>query len=128
MQDKNLIDEELKKNEEVLYTSKELEGILFGEKEISIKDDFLFLESDKLNVSVLKYRKLSNKTCIKLLASGNVLNRLILDTIKVIKINSDHIVFDLNKNIVLETNIYLNDNNDTIVKIKFLKKHKKFFI
>jgi hypothetical protein len=122
MQDKNLIDEELKKNEEVLYTSKELEGILFGEKEISVKDDFLFLESDKLNVSVLKYRKLSNKTCIKLLASGNVLNRLILDTIKVIKINSDHIVFDLNKNIVLETNIYLNDNNDTIVKIKFLNE------
>ena len=128
MQNKNIMSEEIDKNSDVLYSSKEIKDLLnISSKNLMIYDA-LVTNNDSYNVTTLKYRKSRGMTYIKLLASENILNRLILSTflkIKIHTIENKSLDIDFKDNDLIDFSVYLNSNKGTIIKIKFKESDDK---
>ena len=128
MQNKNYIQSELDKNKEVLYTSAALSDIIFSEEYENKIINQLITDRGTFNAVVLMYRKSKRKTSIKLLIKKNIVTKLILCDILKLKImysSSENIEFDFKQINLINSNIYLNNNQDTIIKIKFLNESEK---
>ena len=128
MQNKDYINAEIEKNKEVTYASDYLIDLLsedFKERKLY---NTLVTNKGSFDVTILKYSKKLNKTNIKLLIKKNILTDLILDNIlnlKIINSNLEIFNIDFSKNKLIRSSIYLNSNEDTIIKIKFLNESEK---
>lgn len=125
MQNKDYITSEIDRNKEVFYASDELKNLIENNSHDQQKSISLITSKDTFDVTILMYRKSKSKTSIKLLIKKNILTRLILCNILKLQIKDvdlEILNIDFNQNKLIKSNIYLNNNEDTIVKIKFLNE------
>lgn len=125
MQNKDYIQSELDKNKEVVYTSAGLKDIIFSETYENKILNQLVTDRGTFNAVVLMYRKTKTKTNIKLLIKKNIITKLILCNIlklNIVNSSKEKITFDFNENNLIKSSIYLNSNQDTVLKIKFLNE------
>jgi len=133
MQNKDYILDEIEKNREVIYTSAELNDIIFSDVKESLNFSKIITNKGTFNAIILNYSKTKTKTSIKLLIKKNILTKLILSTFNKIEIqysDSERKEYDFKELELIKQSIYLNSNQDTIVKLKFYNKgeHKWILI
>lgn len=125
MQNKDYILDEIEKNREVIYTSAELNDIIFSDVKESLSFSKIITNKGTFNAIILNYSKTQTKTSIKLLIKKNILTKLILSTFNKIEIqysDSERKEYDFKELELIKQSIYLNSNQDTIVKLKFYNK------
>jgi len=128
MQNKDYINLEIEKNKEVSYVSDDLIDLLNEDFKEQKSFNTLVTNKGSFDVTILKHSKTRSKTNIKLLIKKNILTELILCNILQLKINNNDskiFEFDLKENSLVKSSIYLNNNEDTIIKIKFLNEREK---
>jgi len=128
MQNNDYITSEIDKNKEVTYTSDVLKDLLT--ENFQEKESFNTLITNKgfFNAIILMHSKTKTKTNIKLLIKKNILTELILSNILKLQIKAPDLEmfeFDLKESSLVKSSIYLNSNEDTIIKIKFLNEREK---
>lgn len=128
MQDNDYIINEIDKNKDSFYTSKELNGIILVDNESNVNSARIHGNFGIYDSSVLAFSKTNKKTNIKLLIKKNVLTEIILCDITKIEVLSDKFkkldIFISNKNLI-KSKAYLNSNNYVEIKLKLLNESEK---
>lgn len=112
----NILEEEIKKNNNNFFVSKELEGVLLSENTASKSDCLLLTNDNSLECTVLSYRECRKKLVINIQTKNKRFAGFNLRSFKEIMFSSGNTIQLENK--LLSFKEYLNNNNCYNIKLK----------